>query len=85
MSHTLQISRISATDDFFDLGGHSLLAGRFVTAISNKLSVQIPLSTIFEKSSVKALSEHIDSLLWAAKQMNPRSEVLSDDQEEFRL
>lgn len=85
MSHTLQISRISATDDFFDLGGHSLLAGRFVTAISNKLSVQIPLSTIFEKSSVRALSEHIDSLLWAAKQMNPRSEVLSDDQEEFRL
>jgi amino acid adenylation domain-containing protein/non-ribosomal peptide synthase protein (TIGR01720 family) len=85
MSQTLQISRISATDDFFDLGGHSLLAGRFVAAVSNKLSVQLPLSTIFEKSSVRALSEHIDSLLWAAKQMSPRSEALSDDEEEFRL
>jgi acyl carrier protein len=85
MSQTLQISRISATDDFFDLGGHSLLAGRFVAAVSNKLSVQLPLSTIFEKSTVKALSEHIDSLLWATKQMNPRSEVLSHDEEEFRL
>lgn len=85
MSQTLQISRISATDDFFDLGGHSLLAGRFVAAVSNKLSVQLPLSTIFEKSSVRALSEHIDSMLWATKQMNPRNEVLSDDEEEFRL
>jgi acyl carrier protein len=85
MSQTLQISRISATDDFFDLGGHSLLAARFVAAVSNKLSVRLPLSTIFEKSSVRALSEYIDSVLWAAKQMNPPSEVLSNDEEEFRL
>jgi amino acid adenylation domain-containing protein len=85
MSQTLQISRISATDDFFELGGHSLLAGRFVAAVSNKLSVQLPLSTIFEKSSVRALAEHLDSLLWAAKQTIPRTEALSDDEEEFRL
>ena len=85
MSQTLQITRISATDDFFELGGHSLLAGRFVAAVTNKLSVQLPLSTIFEKSSVKALAQHIDSLLWASKQMSPRNEVLSDDEEEFRL
>lgn len=85
MSQTLQVSQISATDDFFDLGGHSLLAGRFVAAVSNKLSVQLPLSTIFEKSSVRALAEHIESLLWAANQMSQPTEALSDDEEEFRL
>lgn len=85
MSLTLQVSRIGATDDFFDLGGHSLLAGRFVAAVSTKLSVQLPLSTIFEKSTVRALSEHIDSLLWAANQMSQPTEALSDDEEEFRL
>lgn len=85
MSQTLQVSRIGATDDFFDLGGHSLLAGRFVAAVSNKLSVQLPLSTIFEKSTVRALSEHIESLLWATKQISPPTDALSDDEEEFRL
>ncbi len=85
MSETLQVNHIGATDDFFDLGGHSLLAGRFIAAVCAKLSIQLPLSTIFEKSTVRALSEHIDSLLWASKQMTPPTETLSEDEEEFRL
>jgi acyl-CoA synthetase (AMP-forming)/AMP-acid ligase II/acyl carrier protein len=85
MSQTLQVNQIGATDDFFDLGGHSLLAGRFVAAVSNKLSVHLPLSTIFEKSTVRALSEHIESLLWAANQVSQPTEALTDDEEEFRL
>lgn len=85
MSHTLQVHRIGATDDFFDLGGHSLLAGRFVAAVTHKLSVQLPLATIFEKSTVRALAEHIDSLLWATNPLSPPTEALSDDEEEFRL
>lgn len=85
MSQTLQVTQIGATDDFFDLGGHSLLAGRFIAAVSNKLLVQLPLSTIFEKSTVRALSEHIESLLWVAKQMSQPTQALSDDEEEFRL
>ncbi|VTU40757.1 Tyrocidine synthase III [Variovorax sp. PBS-H4] len=48
-SELLGVENIEATDNFFELGGHSLLAMRAVTAIKQKLALQVaPRRLVFE-------------------------------------
>lgn len=77
----LGLTNVGALDDFFDLGGHSLLAGRLAVRISNQLSVQLPISALFEHSVVSSLAEYLDNLRWAVDQAAGRDE----NEEEFRL
>ncbi|WP_157545693.1 non-ribosomal peptide synthetase, partial [Microtetraspora fusca] len=43
-------------DDFFDVGGHSLLAPVLVAKLSAELSVDLPLSWVFDHPTVYAMS-----------------------------
>ena len=54
---------VGAEDDFFELGGHSLLATQFVSRVKEVLSVELPLSLIFQTSVLSELAEFIERKL----------------------
>ena len=54
---------VGAEDDFFDLGGHSLLATQFVSRVQEALSVELPLSRIFQTPVLSELAEFVEQNL----------------------
>ncbi|OCA96721.1 non-ribosomal peptide synthetase [Clostridium beijerinckii] len=51
---------IGINDNFYDLGGQSLKATLLNSKIKEKLKIDIPLSVLFTKLTVKELSEYIE-------------------------
>ena len=56
----LGIEGIGAEDDYFALGGTSLMAARLFTEISRRFGTKMPLTTILESPTVRALSLHLE-------------------------
>jgi amino acid adenylation domain-containing protein/thioester reductase-like protein len=50
---------VSIDDDFFKLGGHSLKAGVMITLIHKSLNVKLKMHEIFDKPSIRQLSQFI--------------------------
>lgn len=55
----LKIDHVSVNDNFFEVGGHSLLATRVLSEIEKKLSISLPLNTIFQYPTISMLAEYI--------------------------
>ena len=53
---------IGIREDFFALGGHSLLAVRVLALIHDALGVKVPLTSLFEATTVEEMAEKIRQL-----------------------
>jgi len=54
---------IQMDDNFFDLGGDSLMALQIINALKTHYSLSIPLSVLFECSTIHGLAQKLDELL----------------------
>ena len=61
-SETLKISHIDRSAGFIELGGDSLLATKILHKIQDVFGVELPLRTIFELQTIRALAEAIDNI-----------------------
>lgn len=56
----LKRDSVGAHDHFFHAGGHSLLATQLMAKVRKAFNLELPLRTIFEAPTVRALALHID-------------------------
>ena len=56
-SEILNVPQLSVTADFFELGGHSLLAVKLFSRIERDFGKRLPLSVLFQHSTVRKLAE----------------------------
>jgi hypothetical protein len=54
-----QLEEVGVLDNFFDLGGHSLLATRFVSLLSLRHGIEVPLQLVFETANLAELADRI--------------------------
>ncbi|NEQ78179.1 MAG: non-ribosomal peptide synthetase, partial [Okeania sp. SIO2C9] len=55
----LGIEQIGIHDNFFDLGGHSLMATQVLSRVRLAFGIDIPLTTLFESSTIAKLAENL--------------------------
>ncbi len=60
-SELLGIRQIGVNDDFFQLGGHSLHAVRLFVAVKKHYGISLPLSTLFERPTIRPLAALLDT------------------------
>lgn len=61
---TFNIRPVGMRDDFFDLGGNSLLAARLFDGIEGILGMKLPLSTLFQISTIENLAAVLRDKGW---------------------
>ena len=68
---TFGLERVGIHDNFFELGGDSLRVMQLVAKIRAAFSVELPLATIFEISTIAGLAQRLDQAQEARPALNP--------------
>ena len=63
-SEVLRVAIVDGQTDFFQAGGHSLSATQVVSRLLDATGVRISVRAVFEKPTVAALAEYVDSVAW---------------------
>lgn len=61
-TEVLGLEQISIHDDFFALGGHSLMAAQVIYRLQDALSLEIPISRLFELPTIAAFADYLTLL-----------------------
>ncbi|MEE3956199.1 condensation domain-containing protein [Peribacillus frigoritolerans] len=59
----LKLDQINVKDDFFDLGGNSLISIHIIEKLEETYHIELDFDTLFNYSTIRELSEYIDSLI----------------------
>ncbi|MFI2352997.1 amino acid adenylation domain-containing protein [Streptomyces sp. NPDC019443] len=60
-AQVLGVDRVGTHDNFFELGGHSLLATQVVSRIRTVFRVEVPLSALFDRPTVRDLASVVEN------------------------
>jgi amino acid adenylation domain-containing protein len=60
----LGLQQVGIEENFFEMGGHSLLTTQVISRLRQALAVEIPVRTLFERPTISALAESIETILW---------------------
>ncbi|TRX00058.1 non-ribosomal peptide synthetase, partial [Candidatus Methylobacter oryzae] len=82
-SEILKIDPIGIHDNFFELGGQSLLAMQVIIRIGEQLSVEIPLNTLFETSTIAELAKLIENT--GARIANRSKRIIAQRRSAYRI
>lgn len=86
LSALLERPRIGLDDNFFEMGGHSLLATQLIAHIADEFGVNLALRAVFERPTVRGLTDQIESALLMKRMSDPmQSGRVEDSEEEFLL
>jgi thioesterase domain-containing protein/acyl carrier protein len=72
----LNVEELGVQDDYFALGGTSLVAAQMFAEIGKRFETKLPLTTILEYPSIRALALAIDAQRTAGPSRGASSEVL---------
>ncbi|HXM56924.1 MAG TPA: non-ribosomal peptide synthetase, partial [Candidatus Dormibacteraeota bacterium] len=56
---TLGLAEVGIDDNFFDVGGHSIRLVAVQGELAQAFSVEVPLTVLFQRPTVRALAEHL--------------------------
>ncbi len=73
----INIESIGKKDNFFSLGGHSITAAKLSAILSRTLNINVPVSLIFEESTLEKYAQRIEQTLEEGKKQ--KSHLTSAD------
>jgi amino acid adenylation domain-containing protein len=59
-AQVLQVDQVGIEDHFFEIGGHSLLAMQVLVRLRSALSIEMPMSVLFELPTIRELAAHVE-------------------------
>lgn len=77
----LGIDKIGSRDSFYDLGGDSLIAVKVISRMRELLDVELSVNVLFERPTVKELSERVEVIRWSMQEA-PQASSSEEDEEE---
>ena len=71
----LNTAAFGVHESFFELGGTSLLMTQVASRIGQRMGVELPLSVLFDQSSVAALADHVTRAMLDGAELTPASDI----------
>jgi acyl carrier protein len=71
----LGLPQVGVRTNFFEMGGHSLLGVRVLARVRDAFQVELPLSSLFQQSTVEELAAEIERLIRASMELLSEEEA----------